>query len=403
MSTGISQSSTSTAQLAYLEETAFGVIPTGTPRKLRFTGESFAFDFTMSESEEINSTGQVTDAIITDASATGGFNFHWQYKEYDDFLEALLRSTFSSYGTGGVKSLSLTFNATAGTITGTAGDFTGLVAGQWFSVDGSDSNDGVYRISTLTTAQITVDDETPLLDDEGPTASVDISSTRLSIGTDTLRSFCIEKTFTDVEQYFMNRGRAISKMELNFAVGQILSGSFDTIGKDEVRDDATQFDASPDPSETFGVASSIVGVGTVLVRDSLGASILDGAYINSLTLTVDGMLREQKALSNQGAIGIGKGTFSIKATGEIYLVTGSIYDTALSNATVSLAIPVMDTNNNGYVYILDNVKLNVPKANAGAKDNDTMLNFEATAIAPNTATDSMIKIDRFGDSVADET
>ena len=402
MTTGTSQASTSTASLAYKEETAFGVVASGAPKLLRHTGESLAYSFTQAESAELNAIGQVADAVITDASASGGFNFEAQYKEFDPFIEALLRNTFSSFGTGGVKTLTVTFAKTAGTITGTTGDFTGLVAGQWFRVaesDTTDNNDGLYLIKTVTSSVITVDPETPLLADKTSDTGVEISSTRITNGTATMRTFSIEKSFADVAQFFMHRGRGISAMSLSFATGAILTGSFTTMGKDVTRADATQFSTSADAAEAFGISSCVTGVGNILVRNAAGASILGGAYIQAATVNIDGKLREQKALSNLGAIGLGKGTFSMTGTLEVYLKTGSIYDAALADQLISVSIPVKDAYGNGYAYTFANVKLNVPDVMAGAKDQDVLMSVPFTAVAPNTTVDRMIAIDRFGASV----
>jgi hypothetical protein len=404
MTTGTSQASTSAARLAYIEEDVFGVTPAaGNPKLLRMTGEDLSYTFTQAQSDEINDTRQVTDAVIVDAAAAGGFNFHAQYAEYDTFIEALLCNTFSEYGVGGVKSLTLTFDKDAGTIAGPADAFTGLVAGQFFSVKDSEKNDGFYRIGTVTSTLITVDAGTPLLDDESATTGVKISSTRITNGTADLRTFSIEKVFTDVGQYFLHKGRAISSMELNFAVGSILSGSFGTVGKSVARGDTTGLPGELTASQAFGITNSVTGVGSVLVRDGAGASILGGAYVNSMNVTVDGTLREQKALGNLGAIGIGKGTFNISGTLEIYLVTGSVYDAALADQLISVAFPVVDAYGNGYAYTFANVKLNVPDVQAGAKDQDVLMSIPFTAVAPNTTIDRMVTIDRFGDAIVNET
>jgi hypothetical protein len=88
---------------------------------------------------------------------------------------------------------------------------------------------------------------------------------------------------------------------------------------------------------------------------------------------------------------------------DIYLVTGSIYDAALADQLISIAIPVVDSSGNGYAYTFANVKLNVPDVMAGAKDQDVMMSVPFTAVAPNTTTDRMLAIDRFGATVADFT
>ena len=401
MTTGTSQASTSSAQLSYLEETAFGVVGATAPKLLRNTGEDLTFGFSQESSAEINATRQISDAIITDAEASGGFQMELSYLEYDPFIEALLGSTFNSFGTGGVKTITgAIIDATAGTLTGGAGSFTGLVVGQYFSIkDSGLGNDGYYRIGTVSATVITVDTETPFTANE--TANLDVSSTRITNGTATMRTFSIEKAFTDVGQYFMHRGRGISQMDLNFSTGSILTGSFGTIGKDVLRDDATQFGSAADASNAHGIASAVTGVGSILVRNAAGTSILGGAYINSATMTINGALRAQKAIGNLGAIGIGQGTFEMTGSLEIYLKTGSIYDAALADQKISVVIPTKDPLGNGYAFTFANVKLGVPDVSAGSKDQDVLMSVPFTAVAPNTSTDRMIAIDRYGDAALD--
>ncbi|MEP7118177.1 MAG: phage tail tube protein, partial [Acidobacteriota bacterium] len=62
------------------------------------TGESLAFSLSKTESGEIRSDRQITDLIVTSASATGGVNFELSYKEFDDFIRAALQGSWVYYG-----------------------------------------------------------------------------------------------------------------------------------------------------------------------------------------------------------------------------------------------------------------------------------------------------------------
>ena len=397
-------SDTSAAQLAYIEESVYGTTPaSGNGKYLRMTGESLGFDYTMETSKEINSTAQVPDAVVVDTTAGGGINIELSYREYDPFIEALLRSTFDTYGTGGISTLTVTIDKTAGTITddGTDG-FTGLDVGQYFYMAGtaaSGANDGLYRVGANTNDVITVDASTPLAADETSTASVTFSSTRIATGTAALRSFSIEKSLTDVTQFFLNKGRVPSKWDLSFAPGQLLTGMFDFLGSTQARAGATGLPGTTAAAQSYGIMNCVSGVANIFVRNSGGTSLLDGASILNMNLSIDGALRGQKALGVLGNAGVGRGTFAITGTMNIYFAAGSLFDEALAQNLIELSFTASDSSGNGYGFTMPNVKCSVPKVNAGAKDQDCIMEVPFFAVAPDTATDKMIYIDRFGAAI----
>jgi len=96
--------STSRVQLRYSDEgAAYGVIPaTPVPNTLRITGESLSFALKTEVSKEIRSDRQETDLVLTDASASGGFNFELSYNEFDDLMAAACQAAWTVFGVAGV-------------------------------------------------------------------------------------------------------------------------------------------------------------------------------------------------------------------------------------------------------------------------------------------------------------
>jgi len=387
--------STSSAQLAYIEEVTYGVTPdSGDVTALRMTGESLAYDITRNESTEINSSRQVTSSAQTGASLAGAINLELSYREYDPFLEALMSSTFTSFGTDGVKAaVALTFSGQ--TVTAPADTFTGLSAGQWLSLTGAaplTDNTGFYRIATWTSAtEVILDDATPLADAVG--ADYAISHSELAVGTAALRSFSIERQLTDVDQFFNSTGIAMTKLDLSFDTGAIVGGSFNTIGQSSVRDDSTLLPGAPDASQAYGMINAVSGVGHILVDNT---TTLLGTSVKSMKVSIDSKARALTAIGSLGNIGVANGTFAIGGSLEIYLEDGDVYDKALSDTYVSIQFPIYDTAGNGYVFVFDNCKLGVPQVTAGARDQDVMMSVTFSAEAPVGATDKMLKIYRCG-------
>ena len=398
--------STSSAQLAYKEETVVGTIPpAGAPKALRMTGEGLDFTVTTETSKEINKYRQIAGAVQVDADGSGDLSLELSYHEYDPFLEALMTNVFDTTfaGATGVKALTVTFSVAGKTITDDGIDgFAGLEAGQWFSFKGDSvaANDGVYLIASLTDDEITVDDSTPLQED-GTATLGNFSASRLKIGLETLRSFSIEKQFTDVDQFFMMKGMHASKLDLSFATGAFVTGTIGFIGTQSSRADATQFADVPTASESYGIMNAVTGVGMaggvggIFLRDG-ATNLLANTFIQSLNMTVDGKLRTQKAIGILGAAGVATGTFDVSGTMEVYLADGTVYDKALADTTCSLTFPVRDSSGNGYAFTWNNVKLGVPTVAAGGMDADVPMSIPFTAIAPDQGVDSCIIIDRYG-------
>lgn len=399
--------STSAAQLAFVEESTYGVTPNSAGKYLRMTGESLVYDLKRDTSKEINSARQVSSSTLTSASLSGGINLEFTYHEYDPFLEALLCSTFSTaFDADGYKaSVTLTScTASTRTIVGPAGTFAGLAVGDWFSMRGAGigsgslpatDNSGFYLISTYTDATtVVVSAATPLLEDDAG-VSYAISSAKLAPGTAALRSFSIEKQFTDVSQFFMYRGLIPSKLDLSFDTGNFVTGSLSFIGADSVRAGTTGI-TTPAVSQSFGLMSSVAGIGHILVD---GSTALLGTFVKSMRVSIDGVLRGVSAIGALGNVAVTKGTFAIGGSLEVYMTDGDVYDKAISDAYVSIAFPVYDDAKNGYVFVFSHCKLSVPKVMAGSKDSEVMLSVDFTAEAPGT-NDKAVTIYRCGSAAA---
>lgn len=389
------------AQLRYILESAFGTIPgVGNPNNLRMTGESLAFAIGSDTSKEIRSDRQVTDLVLTSASASGGFNFELSYKEFDTLMQAALMGTWAEYGTAGVgATAALDLNSTAGTITWSvaptgANALSGLAVGQWFRLTApSDAADGAYlKVASKTSTAITVDAATPLPGSgtRSAVAGCKIATSRLANGT-TERSFTIERALEDVNQFFAYRGMTASKLSMSFASGSIVTGSFDFLGKDSVRADATQLPGTPVASQTYDVMNAVSGVGNILEN----GSAISGTFIKSLKFDLDNKLRGRDAIGTLGSVSIGPGTLAVEGDMEVYLADGTLYDKFINNTATSITWSAKDGSGNGYVLQFPKVKFKDAKVQAGGLDQDVMLSVPFTALMDAT-TGKTILVDRLG-------
>lgn len=166
--------SSNLAQVRYAPEAVYGTIPSTSTvgaRALRMTGESLAYAIQSDTSKELRSDRQVTDLVLTGASASGGVNFEASYAEFDELLEATMMGTWAPLG---ASSSTFIGTWTDGQVTitasvATSGNdiWTNLHAGQWIRLraPGNASDGQIVKVHASTAPSstiITLDPSTPM-------------------------------------------------------------------------------------------------------------------------------------------------------------------------------------------------------------------------------------------------
>lgn len=391
-------SSSSRTGLAYKLEgvypTNFGVAPNGNGTFLAMTGESLSYDVKTESSKAIRTDRQTPDIVQVGASAQGGFNFEQQYKEYDPFLQGILQGDFSVYGTAGVSAAIATLTLASGSITAgaapTGGDaFTTLKKGQWFSVipaAGASAQVKAYlkgrafRVSPTTAPTatvITLDPATPM---DTVTAGASLSGASISsaVATNgtTMKSYTIEVLHADINQYRVFSGLIPSKMDLKLSVGSIVTGSFEFMGKAGAMNGASGM-GTPTDSLGYTPANATKGVFDILEG---GTSISATTFIKSADISIDNGLRAQEAIGVFGNAGVAAGTLKVTGKLEVYFADSTMYQKFLSGSASSIALPVLDVDGNGYIFVFPRVKYTAAKVNAGGQDQDNMLSMDWQAL-----------------------
>lgn len=401
--------STSSVQISYIEESAFGVIPSaGNPKDLRVTGETLDFAVTKEQSSEINASRAVSSVVATGATTSGGIQAEVQYAEYDRFIEATLQSTFLAHGTGGVgTSFEADFTATSITAavapTGNSA-FTLLKKGQWFKVlapGGANRNKylRVSRVTAPTSTVITLDPNTPAAV-ENDVVGVQINTSRLKNGT-TQPSFTIERKALDIGVYMAYTGQTASKMTVNIASGSLSSWSFDFMGKAmQIDGSATLLPGTPIASQAYDIHSGVSGIDCQMWENGVP---LTSTFVKSLTIDYDNALRAQDAICTLGSVGIASSQIVCSVTMQIYFADSGIYERFLANDYTELSFSSLDPVGNGYFFTFPRANSSTVKTNAAGKDQDLMLDvtFLCVRDAGNTDPDlrSVMFIDRVGAAI----
>lgn len=395
-------STSNLSKIGFIQETSFGTIPvTGNGNALRFTGESIAAAIPTETSKEIRADRLTADLIQVGASVSGGVNFELSYKEYNPIMQGVLAGTWAYFGTNGVSSatFSATINSSTGTITAasapTGSDaFTTLAVGQWFRLTApGDAADGAFlKVGSTSTTVITCDALTPV-PGTGTRAAVllsKVSAARLTNGI-VNRTFTTEVGFTDINQYFAFTGCGFSKLSVDITAGALITGSFDVMGKFSSRATSTQLPGSTVASQTFDIMNGVFGVGTIYE----GGAALTGTYCKSIKFDIDGKLRAVEAIGVLGAAQLNQGTLSISGEMDLYLADGTIYDKFINQTASSIAFPIKDKANNGYVITFPKVKYKDAKVVASGLDQDTMITVPFEALYDPTTGKAVI-IDSLG-------
>lgn len=205
----------------------------------------------------------------------------------------------------------------------------------------------------------------------------------------TQRSFCLEKEFSDVGQFFIYKGMVADTLSLNFASGAMVTGSFGFMGKSGARADATQLIGAPTTSTPYDIINAVSGVGTILE----GGVPLVGTFVKTATLSIANKLRGQTAIGTLGNVGIGSGMLEVKGTLEVYLANGDLYDKFVAGTASSFSLIAQDATGNKYTIDLPKIKYSDAKVVAGGRDADAMIALPFDGLMDPTA-GAMIVITR---------
>ena len=386
-------SDASSTQLFYRPEAAWGEDPTTVSpqlplREFRFTNESLNFSANTEVSEEIRSDRQVSDIIRTGIEAGGDVGIEFSFGAHDDLFEGALYNDWTSVkDSDAVSPLANNF-LVAGSPNGTtistgspdqgsSAFLNSLTVGAFIELSASTLspvNDGYYRVvSNSGAGSIQV---TPAL----PSIGADtfrIRESHLRNGT-TLKSFLIEKAFTDVNEFVSFTGMRVGTAELNIATGSILNGSFSFQGENAAAAGATVIAGliSPETQEVAAndVYNAIDNVGNILID---GVADPDVCF-TELSFTVENNLRFQPCVGQLASSGIGVGRTQVSGSLAAYFVNRNFYEKYLNFETTSLSFTVA-LGGNVYLFDFPSFKFTNGEVVAGGNDQDVLVNMEFTA------------------------
>ncbi|TFH65749.1 MAG: hypothetical protein E4G91_01330 [Candidatus Zixiibacteriota bacterium] len=387
-------SDSSSTQLFYRAENVWGEDPTQgssplTPlRELRFTNESLNFAAQTAVSEEIRSDRQVADIIRTGVETGGDVGIEFSFGAHDDLFEGALYNDWTAVVDSNTGSPEAQNFVVAGSPVGSVISF------------GSPSGGSVALLDSLPVGafiEITESSLSPVNDGftrvvaNSGAGSVTVSPALQTVGNDTfrirashlrngvvLKSFLLEKAFTDVNEFFTFTGMRVGTAALNIAPGEILNGSFGFQGQNSTVQ-GTSIVAGLLSPETVPIAANDV----FNAVDNVANVLIDGVAdpdvcFTEISIAIDNSLRFQPCIGQLESSGIGVGRNSITGTLAAYFVNRTFYEKYINFDTVSISFTVA-LGGNTYLIDFPSVKFTNGEVVAGGNDQDVLASIDFTA------------------------
>ncbi len=395
--------SSSRSIIRYLEEVTPGTIVTGTgPQTYRVTGGALNQSIESVQSAELRTDRGQADSTLVSGSVGGPLNVEFSHKTHDDFLEALLASTYTEVGTDGVAAVAdAVFVLASNTLTSATTAFPAMEAGQWFQISGANNtlNDGIYKCSSSiapTTGLITLDTNVKSVGANDATDnSVNLSSSRLKQSNDDARTFTLERELDDVEKFFTWPGAHVSSLSLSYDNGAKVTGVFNFMAEAlEIQAAATAFDTSPIVATTTPSFNLVTNSAVLLDGSDMGESC-----VMSATVDINANLRERRCLtSGLAASSIGEDQFTITVSTQIYFgsdESAALYQKKLTDSAITFTICVTDADGDAMAITMPRGKITEASIDGGGLNSDIVVSMNFSC-ATDTTTGTMIIIDRLG-------
>lgn len=385
-------SDSSSTQLYYRPEGTWGEDPTvASPllplRELRFTNESLNFSAQTAVSEEIRSDRQVSDIIRTGVETGGDVGVELSFGAFDDLFEGAL---YNDWTTEADSALAQSPTPGPFTVAGspegtqiTSGSpdtffLNGLSVGAFIRVAGSGAsptNDGFYRV-TANDGAGTIDVSPALPAIGADTFSIEESHLRNGV---TLKSFLVEKAFTDVSEFFTYTGMRVGTAQINIAPGAILTGQFGFSGEGSTVQGTSIIDGllSPQsvPVAANDVFNAVDNVGNILIDDVSDPDVC----FTEVSFNIENNLRFQPCIGQLESSGIGVGRTQITGTVAAYFVNRSFYEKYLNFEDTALSFTTTDSAGNTYLFDFPSFKFTNGEVVASGNDQDVLVTMEFTA------------------------
>ncbi len=328
-------------------ESVWGETPAAvSATEARITSEALTHAKQVITSQEVRSDREVVSVLEVGQSANGPINFELSYGDHETMIINAMRNSLSS---ARVATVSAAFTTTTLTVPATINLLASFAVGQWVRVTddgGATTVSTAVQISALTSTIATVIGQTFL---STVTASATIRGRTVANGT-TKTSLFLETSFKDITAVKYLSGMRVDSLNLNVQSAQIVTGTFNFIGKLGFQASTTKSSVVVSAGTTTPMTAA-VNVGTLIE----GSTALANA-VQSVSLTINNNMFLRPQVASKATANPGDGSISVDGTLSVFFEDVSLYKKMIDHTTSNFSMRFTDDANNMIIVTVHALK-----------------------------------------------
>ncbi|AXC25914.1 Phage Minor Tail Protein [Acetobacter pomorum DM001] len=367
-------------------ETTYATPPTGNYQALRITGETLALQQTTARPSELNAQKQVSQAVITQVSASGTISGALSSGTFDDLIAGVMGNDWVNATVSGSSDSKTGYSYTlANGYTSGLPNIGGIDAASIATINNWPQNGYVYihdpdnGIANFFQYQRTGAQGVIALQVKGalsPFLSANANGgPNARIFGPALTNGALDKTFTfrkkTLGSFLMYPGSLITQIQF-----QLQQAQFGTVSVDVTSANVQQNDND--------VASAVLPAPSGKVHNSVNNFL--GALINlqapagcvtqfTCTLARDGSKNEY-GMGHADACGVQNGQFIASGSIEFYFRSWDEYKASIAGTQGPIVVTTVDDSGNGYAFLFTNAALRNPKVNSSQANATVTASFD---------------------------
>jgi hypothetical protein len=335
--------------LTYIEETAHGILNTGTPtfKVLRTTSRNINWERDSLETDEVRASAQVSDVRHGFGRVTGSPGYELSLAAYDDFILLGVRDsawegkTVAATGTCTSVSNVLTF---VNSVIISSGIQVGDIVNMTGWADG-DSN-GKSRVIARTATTITVSADKTIADEAAATVVLTVPGEFAQSGTD-ITTVSIERRFQELtaNQFQLFLGCAVDQMSMSIRPGSLVGGTFTILGLSSgaLTTATSSTGGTPTAAATNSPMSSFVG------NAFIGG--VKTAVLTSLEYTVANNYSTEGVYGTSSSPDVFLGTQRVTGTASIFIEDATEINNFIAETESSIWVKIVDSGGTDFIDI----------------------------------------------------
>lgn len=328
-------------ELSYVAEVDYGVaVVTPAMRKLRVTGDDLKLAKDSFLSNELRSDREITDFRHGNRQVTGSLNFELSKETgFEDLMLGLLGAASWTPAVVYTATTIAFVSGTPDTLTDSANGFVtaGIQVGDVLTITGDSVGGNNIAITVASVTAGTITTTTTAIVDDAAGDSVTLTSARkyAKVGT-TIKSFQMERRFTDVSVYQLCDGLRVSSMSLSVQPNSIVTGSFGMLGQGLVTSD-TSVDDTLTAADTNSVMDSFTGT-----IEENGSAI---AVVTGIDFNVNNNLSPAFVVGDDENVGIFEERCNSSGTISVFLANKTLLQKFENETVTTLTLKISDGTN----------------------------------------------------------